>query len=100
MWKKLPDHFFFGLIFGVVSLFLSYLVVRTIRIAVVGYYGNEYVMAPPRVQLFAILINVIIFRFFMIRFDKEKTARGILFSTVILSFVYFFLYFKYNYMMR
>jgi hypothetical protein len=99
MWKKLPDNFFFGMLFGTISLFLSYLLVRGVRYGLVSYFENEFILEAPRVQLFAILINVIIFRLTMINFDREKTGKGILFSTVIMAFAYFILHSKYNYKM-
>jgi hypothetical protein len=99
MWKKLPDNFSFGIVFGIISLFVSYMLMRSVRLAIVNYYNNEYLLAQPRVQLFTILINLIIFRFMMIRFEKENTGKGILFSTVIVSLLYFTLYYRFNYRM-
>src|SRR5438093_1249048 len=97
MLKKIPDSFGFGLFLGVITLSLSYLFVRGFRILLVNHYGNQYLMAPPRVQLYSIVINIVIFRFIMVKYDRENTGKGILFSTVILALVYFFLYFRYNF---
>src|SRR4051812_17251005 len=99
MFRKLPDRFSIGLLFGIITLSLAYLLVRTVRVLMVHYYGNEYLLAPPRVQLYAIAINVIVFRFVIVKFDKEQTGKGILFSTVILALIYFFLYMHYNFRM-
>jgi len=96
MFKKIPDTFFVGIMTGIVTLFLSYFVVRAVRILLVNHFDNEYLMAAPRVQLYSIVINVIIFRFMVIKFERENTGKGILFSTVILALIYFFLYTKFN----
>jgi hypothetical protein len=99
MFKRIPDTFFVGIIIGMITLFLSYLAVKAIRILLVNHYDNEYLMAPPRVQLYSIVINVIIFRFMMVRFDRENTGKGILFSTIILALIYFYFYLRFNFRM-
>src|SRR5437588_3394250 len=97
--QKLPDNFFFGIITAIVCLALSYFLLYSLRFAIVSHYGNPFVFAEPRIQLISILINVIVFRFVMVNIKKEKTGRGILFTTVILTFIYFFLYSRYNFRM-
>jgi hypothetical protein len=97
--KKLPDNFWFGMLTGLLCLGISYFLIYSLRLVVVNYNGNPYSFAEPRVQLIAILINVILFRFMMVTFQKEKTGRGILFTTVLLTFIYFFLYSRYHFRM-
>jgi hypothetical protein len=95
--KRLPDSFIFGLLFGVLSLGLTYFLVRSIRLAVVNYYGNHYMLAPPRIQLITIMLNILFFRFIMVNLKKENAGKGMLFSTVILSLIYFWLFLRYNF---
>ena len=99
MWKKLPDTYLLGIISGMVTLVLFYIVIACIRQLVANYYQNEYMFLAPRVQLFAIFMNVLLFRFAIIRFDKEKFGKGILLITVIATFVYFFFYFRFHHSM-
>jgi len=94
--KKIPDSFLLGLVSGVATLSLFYLVFAWLRKLAVNYYGNPYMLAAPKVQLFAIFLNVLLFRFFVITLDKEKFGKGVLMVTVIISLIYFFYYFKYH----
>jgi len=96
MWKKLPDSFALGIFFGLVSLALFYIVLAYIRIFIVSYYQNAYLFMAPRVHLFAIFLNILVFRFFIIKKDMENFGKGILLATVIPTLVYFFCYFKYH----
>ena len=84
---------------GVLCLGVSYFLLYSLRLLMVKYNGNPYSFAEPRVQLVSVLINVILFRFMMVTFQKEKTGRGVLFITVILTFLYFFLYSRYQFRM-
>jgi hypothetical protein len=98
MWNKFPaDNFFLGLFGGAATLILFYLSFQSLRLALAEHYGNPYFFAPPRVELISILVNIILFRIVIVNFKKEKTGRGILFSTVIIAMVFFFLFYKYNF---
>jgi hypothetical protein len=97
--RKLPDWFLFGILIAILCLGISYFLLYILRLAFVNYYGNPYVFAEPRIQLIAMLINVVLFRVVVVNFKKEKTGRGILFTTVILTFLYLVLYSRYNFRM-
>lgn len=99
MWKKLPDSYLLGFVSGMLSLFLFYIAIASVRQLAVNHYQNEYVFMAPKVQLFAIFLNVLLFRFAVVSFDKEKFGKGILLVTVLASFVYFFFYFRYHHSM-
>ncbi len=92
--EKLKDSFITGMISGAVSIFLFYYLISFIRSLIVNYYGNQFIMRPPVVQLLTMLMNVIIFRMLMINMDKEKTGKGFLFITVLATLAYFFVYFR------
>lgn len=96
MWKKIPDSYPLGVVSGMVSLFLFYIAIASIRQLAVNYYGNEFLFLAPKAQLFAIFLNVLFFRFAVISFEKEKFGKGVLLITVLATFVYFFLYFRYH----
>ena len=53
-------------------------------------------LMAPKTHLFAIFLNILIFRYFVVKTDKEQFGKGILLVTVILSLVYFFYFFKYH----
>lgn len=98
MWNRLPeDNFLIGMIAGMATLILTCFTLRCARLALADYYGNPYFFPSPRVELISILINILFFRVVIVNMQKDKTGRGILFSTVLLSMIFFFLYFKMNF---
>lgn len=91
------DNFFLGLFSGIAMLVVTWFALRAGRLVLVGYYGNPYFFSAPRVELICILINILLFRIVIVNLKKEKTGRGILFGTVLISLVFFFLFYKYNF---
>ena len=67
-----------GFIAGLVSLTIFYFILNAIRLAVINYYGNPYMLKPPTVQLLVMMVNVILFRLLMINLDKEKRRTALL----------------------
>jgi len=96
MLRKFPDSFWFGLAFGVASLGAFYFLLTFIRQLISEYYGNPYMFGSPRVQMFSIFLNILGFRFVIVKLGREKTGRGILFATILASFVYFYFFFRYH----
>jgi hypothetical protein len=96
MWKKVPDSFLLGIFSGLISLSLFYIVLAYIRTFLVNQYQNPYLLVAPKVHLFAIFLNVLVFRFLIVKADKENLAKGILLSTVVTALIYFFYFFKYH----
>jgi hypothetical protein len=96
--NKLPgDNFFVGLLAGITTLTLFYFGLRSVRHALAGHYGDPYFFPAPRIELITILLNIILFRVVIVNLEKEKTGKGILFITVILSVAFFFLFYKANF---
>ena len=98
MWIKMPeDNFFVGILAGLITLVLAYLVLRFVRITFVDLYDNPYFFPAPRIEFIAMLINIIFFRLVIINMKRDKTGRGILFVTVVLSLTFLFLFYKINF---
>jgi hypothetical protein len=97
--QRFPDNFLFGMLTAILCLSISYFLLYGIRAVVVSYYGNPFLFAEPKIQMIAVVINIVVFRFVLVTFKKEKTGRGILFATVVLIFIYFFLYSRYHFRM-
>jgi hypothetical protein len=95
--QKLPDNFFFGIVTAVLGLALSSFLLYGLRLIIVNQYGYSTALEEPKLQMIAIVINVILFRLVMVNFKMEKTGRGILFTTVLLTFIYLFLYSRYHF---
>ena len=96
MWKKLPDSLLPGIFGGCISLSLFYCLVASIRLIVVNYYQNSYLFQSPKVFLFSLFLNVVLFRFVLINGEKENIAKGILLATFGVSIVYFYYFFRYH----
>lgn len=82
-----------GVVAGLISVVLFYFLLSAIRLLVINYYGNPYMLKPPTVQLLTMLVNIILFRLLIINFKKEETGKGLLFITVLVTLGYFFLHF-------
>ena len=91
-WTK--DSFLLGLFSGAVLLYLFYFLVSQIRLFIVTTMADPYLFGSPRSELIAVGLNMICFRFLLLKYNREKTAKGILFVTVIAVFVY--IYFNYK----
>ena len=96
MLKKFPDSHFTGIIIGLLSMILFYFLLAYIRHIIVNHYQNQYMLMAPKVQLFAIFLNVLFFRFVMVSLNKEKSGKGILLATIAASSAYFYFWFRYN----
>jgi hypothetical protein len=92
--RRIKDSFLLGVFAGLFLIPVFYYLVSLIRGLVVDYYGNPYLMHPPIVHLITLMLNVIIFRIVIINLDRERTGKGLLFITVIVTLVYFYIYFR------
>lgn len=89
------DNFFWGALIGVALPAVAFIIIRSIASAA----GNDdYQFIKPfgedRMQVYAIIANLIPFRIYMINMHYDKTGRGILFSTFFLVIAYFIAYFS------
>lgn len=91
-WNK--DSFIAGIIGGAVLLLVFYFIVSGIRDLIIGYLNDPYLFASPRSELIAVALNMICFRFLMLRFNREKTGKGVLFITVLATFAYIVYHYK------
>ncbi|REJ84788.1 MAG: hypothetical protein DWQ44_08110 [Bacteroidetes bacterium] len=91
-WKK--DRFVSGLVLGAVLLLIFYFAADKVRYLFVLHYNDPYIFAPPRVQLVAMALTLICFRLLLLNFNRERTAKGVLFTTVLATFAYFIWHYK------
>jgi len=80
------DNFFFGFFLG---LFLP-----LILFFLAGFFKEElrFLLDDSTLYVISCIINLPIFRILIINFNKEKTGRGVLFSTFLLLFFYLYKY--------
>src|SRR4051812_32678627 len=94
--KSFKDSFVTGLLTGAISMVLFFYLLSGIRSFIINYSGNLYMLRPPAVQLFTMIINVILFRILMLNYNKENIAKGFLFITVIATLIYFYIFYRIN----
>jgi hypothetical protein len=87
----LKDNFFFGIFLSITLTGLTYLTLHFLTKS--GGYHNLPLLQTSTVQLLAIVVNIIPFRYYMIKLKFDKTGRGIFLISFILSFIYIFYYF-------
>ena len=80
------DNFFFGAVLGLSLPILLFFLGRLLKIE------TNFDFDDSTIYVISCIINLPIFRVYMINFDKEKTGRGMLFSTFLLMFYYLFEY--------
>ena len=80
------DNFFFGtfigLLFPIILIFLSIFLKSELNVS----FDNS------TLYVISCLINLPIFRYYMVNLGKDRSGRGILFSTFILLFFYLYKY--------
>jgi hypothetical protein len=90
--SRIKDSFLLGVISGLLALILFYSSLSGIRYLSVRCLNTELILRHPSLEFITILINIILFRFITVNFDKEKTGKGFLLSTIVVSFVYFYFF--------
>ena len=93
--SKVKDSFVLGLFSGAGLLTGTYFLFEYIRSTIADACGNPYMFQAPRVQLCSLLVNILAFRFLLVNYDREKTAKGILFISVMSALTYFYYFYRF-----
>ena len=80
---KIKDSFWLGLLVGVASFGLFFLLLSLIP------WGAQYGRAP---YLLAFIPGIILFRMLLVKWNMDRMGRGILLVTVVGMLLVFFLY--------
>lgn len=86
------DTFVMGLILGVLLPLLSYGIFYLIGISLDGLSGKEGVLKPQTIGLISIFTNLFSLRYFLLKLKFDRTGRGILFVTFLMTMTYFIIY--------
>jgi hypothetical protein len=94
MIKKLfyRDSLWFGAAIGIAIPLIAYFIIYRANDYALGYFNKIQILTPTTMQLIALCANLILFRFYMLKWDKEQSGKGMLLSTFLLAFVYIFLH--------
>lgn len=85
------DNVVTGLLFGASAIYLMYLLLEKWIYIMLDSRGKGYLLFPPRMQLFILVIMLIAMRFFMINLKMHSFGKGWLASVFIATLVYFYL---------
>ena len=77
---------------GVVIPLLSYSIIFSLNSFALTYFNKVQILTTGTMQLVAMSANIILFRLYMISWDKEQSGKGMLLATFVLAFVYIFLH--------
>ncbi|PLW92471.1 MAG: hypothetical protein C0592_10480 [Marinilabiliales bacterium] len=55
-----------------------------------SFSGKDHLLQKDTMQLIAIFVNLIPFRYYLVRVKADRTGRGILLITIIMALVYFY----------
>lgn len=94
LFKK--DSIFLGVILGILTPLVGFVAFYYINILIGKYFfRGQVVLQLSTVQVLAIMCNLFIFRYYMLKLKKDYTGRGILLSTFIYAIIFFI---KYQYL--
>ena len=79
------DNFFSGIIYGLLCILISYFLMLGISKLYFNHYQND-LLQPPKLQMIVLAINIIIFRFVMVR--KIETGKGMLLAIFLTTIIY------------
>ncbi|MBN2729080.1 MAG: hypothetical protein JXR53_07630 [Bacteroidales bacterium] len=80
------DNIWLGIGIALVIPVIMYFLLKLINL----FTGEEHILQNSTMQLIAVFINLLPFRYYLIRLKADKTGRGILLVTMVLALVYFY----------
>lgn len=81
-----------GIVIGLVLPVFIYYLFEAINIySSRELFNKPVIFSKSTSQLIALFMNVIVFRIYMLRLEFDRTGRGILLSTFIYAFIFFYI---------
>lgn len=80
------DNIWLGIGIALVIPVIMYFLLKLINL----FTGEEHILQNSTMQLIAVFINLLPFRYYLVRLKADKTGRGILLVTMVLALVYFY----------
>lgn len=94
--RLLRDSLLSGVVIGIVSIILDYVFLFNFDKGYQSLTGNSTFLQPPRIQLIILAINILLFRFMIVKWNRYHTARG-LFLVIIVAMAGYVLNRKYHF---
>lgn len=79
----LRDSILSGILFGFISISLDYILLCNFDRWYQSVTGNYSLFPAPRIQLIILAVNILLFRFLLVRWNRSETARGLLLVIVV-----------------
>lgn len=83
------DSLWLGIIIGLLLPVTTYFLIQLILIIVGGEY---HAFRKSTIYLLSIFVNLIPFRYYLVKLKFDKTGRGILLDTFAMAILFFFFY--------
>lgn len=80
------DNIWLGIGIALVVPAIMYFLLKLINI----FTGEEHILQNSTMQLSAVFINLLPFRYYLVKVKADRTGRGILLVTMVLALVYFY----------
>ncbi|UBM61483.1 hypothetical protein LA303_08630 [Candidatus Sulfidibacterium hydrothermale] len=92
LFKK--DNFFLGLLWGLLLPVPLYALFWGIYTLLVHFGVWQGLQQPENIYLLSLAGNILLFRFYFVKWNSYKTGKGVLLITIGLVLLFFYLFFK------
>jgi membrane protease YdiL (CAAX protease family) len=83
------DSFILGIILGLVVPVIFFFLITLLNGQLL-----DNAMGQNTIMLISIVLNVFVFRYYLLNDKKDKTGRGVLISTFVYTIIFFILFWK------
>ncbi len=94
--RLLRDSILSGVVIGIISVTFNYIFLFNFDKGYQSLTGNNSFLQPPRIQLIILAINILLFRFMIVKWNRYHTARG-LFLVIIIAMAGYVLNRRYHF---
>ncbi len=91
MLKK--DSMWMGIVLGLLIPVLSFGLFYVINEMITKFITHRSIFTLATLVVVSIFVNVLVFRYYMLKLKADYTGRGILLATFIYAFIYFIKFF-------
>ena len=91
--RLFKDHFLNGIIIGFIAIGIDYILLRGIEFIINKATSYGEILQNDRIFLIILAINIILFRFMMVKWNRMQSAKGVFIATIV-GMIIFFLFKK------
>jgi hypothetical protein len=81
--KILRDSVLTGVFVGMLSIILDYILLYNLDRLISYLSGHDILLKEPKLQLLILAVNIILFRFFVVKWKKIETGKGVLLAIIV-----------------